>query len=246
MNDTLPSADVSSVLILKADRLCAAAIAQSARSVFPDVTIQLLRRIQDARASLTVAPVDLLVTGVSLPDGDVIDFLAENQNETRRFMRVMVVTEHREPHVLRCLQLMRVDGVFHPGLETCERLADALRSAAAGRKDWTPGLLESLQQDNRLNSIPRRLTPGELRVFAVSAAGCDPNTAADLLGVKLSTIQGALKEIHRKLDLHHKGELHELGAEYGVVRFTPGGVVRPGFALLSSACRRRVPSTVPA
>jgi len=246
MNNAPPPVDVSSVLILKADRLCAAAIAQVARSVFPNATIQLLLRIQDARAALAAAPVDLLVTGVALPDGDAIDFLAAEQNGLRRFRRVMIVTGRLEPHVLQCLRSLRVDGVFHPGLDASERLTDALRSAAAGRKHWTSGLLESLQQDNRLNSIPRRLTPGELRVFAVCAAGCDPNTAADLLGVKASTVQSALKEIHRKLNLHHKGELGELGAEYGIVRFTPSGVVRPGFTLLSSACRRKSLSTVQA
>ena len=146
MDDVPPFSAVSSVLILKADRLCAAAFAQAAERAFPGATIQRLGRVREMRAALSVVSVDLLVTGVLLPDDDVIDFLAENQKGSRRS----------------------------------------------------------------------------------------------------STVPRALEEIHRKLNLHHKGESHELGAKYGVVRFTPGGVVRPGLALLNSVWRRRVPLTVPA
>jgi len=126
--------------------------AQSARSVFPDVTIQLLRRIQKTRGPPSrLPPVDLLVTGVSLPDGDVIDFLAENSKMKRgRFMRVMVVTEHREPAriampAINARRMACFIRASKPASDSQMRCDLPLPDGRIG----LPGCWRGLQQDNR-------------------------------------------------------------------------------------------------
>jgi hypothetical protein len=45
--------------------------------------------------------------------------------------------------------------------------------------------------------------------------------------------------LHRKLGVQHRGELVRVAAQKGFVRFTPDGVERPGFALLTAAYHPR-------
>jgi hypothetical protein len=61
------------------------------------------------------------------------------------------------------------------------------------------------------------------------------------LGSTSSTISTIRRRLHRKLGLHHKGELVQHAARLGFVRFNREGVVRPGFAQLRAAYDARRP-----
>ena len=63
--------------------------------------------------------------------------------------------------------------------------------------------------------------------------------AASKLGLSPATIGTVRRNLHRKLGIQHRGELVRIAAQNGFVRFTPAGIVRPGFALLVAACQRR-------
>jgi hypothetical protein len=71
--------------------------------------------------------------------------------------------------------------------------------------------------------------------------GSDDTTAAQKLKVSPATIGTVRRHLHRKLCVQHRGDLVRAAVQHGFVRFTPVGVVRPGFAILSAAYQARKP-----
>jgi DNA-binding CsgD family transcriptional regulator len=109
-----------------------------------------------------------------------------------------------------------------------------------GTPYWSHGILEQLRRHaTGARSICQLLTPTEQLVFAVIGDGSDDDIAATRLGLRPSTIGSIRRELHRKLNVQHRGELMRAAIQHGFVRITPEGVVRPGFGTLSHACRPR-------
>ena len=234
----LQPADLRHILILKADRLCGDALRHSAHLVFPRATVVTASRLAEARAALSAEVFDLLITGVVLLDGDVLELLAACTDGLRRVRRVLVVTGRRDPRVLGSLRALPIAGVFDPLSEGLEALGEALTTVATGRVYWSESVPVRLSsRASGPASICRTLSPVEQLVFAVLGDGTDDRDAADRLGMTPSSIQTVRRALHRKLGVQHKGGLVRLAAQYGFVQFTPEGVVRPGFAQLLAACR---------
>jgi DNA-binding CsgD family transcriptional regulator len=87
----------------------------------------------------------------------------------------------------------------------------------------------------------RQLTAFEQVVLSVVGDGCDDIEAARRLSLSPATISTVRRGLHRKLHVQHRGELVRLAAQAGFVRFTPEGVERPGFGLLTAAYHPRDP-----
>ena len=79
-------------LIVKADRLCAETLKRAVERLVPEACIRLAHRLADANAALSAEPFDLLICGIELPDGDMLDLLAACLNRSRRVPYVLVVT----------------------------------------------------------------------------------------------------------------------------------------------------------
>jgi two-component system nitrate/nitrite response regulator NarL len=233
-----PVSEISSVLILKADRLCADQLRQAALQVFPAASVKLVGCMRDGLSALAEAPFDLLLTGINLPDGDVLDLLAPSSTRQRQFRWVMAVSGCKELRVLLSLRELSVDGFFDPLNEGLDQLCSALRSVATGRAYWSPNILEVLRLRRMSpDAFCHLLTPTEQLVLAVIGDGSDDHAAAGQLGMKPASIQSVRRELHRKLGVQHKGQLVRLAVQHGYVRFTPHGILRPGFSILLAACQ---------
>ncbi len=226
------------VLILEADQFCADMLRQIAARAFPQASLSLVNRVSLAAAMIAIASVDLLLTGLYLPDGDIIDFLAASLGQIP-FPRVLVVTACQEQWVLQSLRQLAVEGVFDTVSEGGDQLGEALRTVAMGCSYWSAATLEHLRRQRAApNAYWRLLTPSEQRILAVIGDGCDDQSAAERLQMKPSSVQSARREIHRKLGVQHKGDLVQLAVQNGFVRFGPAGVSRPGFSILQAACHQ--------
>lgn len=218
------------ILILKADRVCGESLRDTAERLFPRAAVLLVTRIEFAAAILEAMPVDLLVAGLDLPDGDALDFIFSAAKSLRRAGCVLVVAGPPEPRVLELLRSWRVEGVFDTSDEDPAQLARALRTLAAGQPYWSAGLRADLDARTRRDQARGHvLSPAERVILAVIGDGCDDDAAAERLGRSASNIATTRRNIHRKLGLNHKGELVQYAAQHGFVRFTRTGVVRPGF-----------------
>ncbi len=229
------------VLILKGDRLYAEALRRGTLAALPAARVSLAATVTTARSVLADTAVDLLVSGLGeIEEGDVLDLIADCTRSPRRAARVLVVTVRCEYRALAALRTLPVDGVFDARDEAPDSFRRAVEAAAAGRRYWSPGIVQRLQQlAAKPTALFRLLTDFEQLALSVIGAGCDDAEAADLLQLSPSTISSVRRDLHRKLGVQHRGELVRIAAQSGFVRFTPGGVERPGFNLLAAAYHPR-------
>lgn len=224
------------ILILKADLVCGEALRATAERVFPTAAVLLVSRIERAQAILEAMPVDLLVTGLDLPDGDALDFIFVAVTTLRRAAHVLVISQHHGQHVLETLRRWQVEGLFDPASEGPHGLEKALRTLAAGHAYWTAGLMERLESKARRGqALHCILSAAEQAILGGIGDGSDDQTAAGWINRSASCIGEQRRRLHRKLGLHHKGQLVQYAAEHGFVRFTRGRVVRVGFQQLLAA-----------
>jgi DNA-binding NarL/FixJ family response regulator len=230
---------IRSVVILKSDRLFAEMLRHTAAAVFPHARISVAATVDAAALTLRNEPADIFVTGVGASlEGDVIELLARSTGNALAD-HVLVVTSRREYRVLSCLRSLDIDGVFDSSRELPENFAHALRTIATGGRYWSASILQHMHQMGTAGSHFRLLTTSEQRVLAVVGDGCDDIVAARELGLSPATVSTIRRELHRKLGVQHRGELVRVAAQNGFVRFTPVGIVRPGFGMLSAAYQAR-------
>lgn len=238
---------IRQITIFSADRLHAAILQRMAGAVFSGAEIQPLHLMADVLSGAHDKPPELLIAGVNLSGGDAIDLLT-------RFMascsgaRVFVVTGLKEIRPLAALRALPIVGIFDPMTDTPAQFEFALREIVAGHGYWSASVLDRLYPSSASElMVCRGLTLTEQIVLSVIGGGCDDISAAVELGLKASTIQSVRKQLHRKLDAQHKGDLISRAAQYGFVQFTHEGVERPGFSSLLAKWRNRraAPSLLP-
>jgi DNA-binding NarL/FixJ family response regulator len=238
MNSTTRNT-VSSILILKADRICADALALLTAKLFPHATIRVVLSIARARQALLAEPVELMVTGLGMSlGGDPLEFLAEFAGTSGRARQVLVVTSHHELRLLTGLRMLPIRGAFDSTGEDAEQLAVALQTVAGGDFYWSRSLLDRMSADATA-SHARMLTTSEQLVLSVLGSGVDNASAARELGLSTGTVASVRRDLHRKLGVQHRGELMRMAAQNGFVQFTPFGIVRPGYTLLTAAHQAR-------
>lgn len=237
------------VLILHGDRLSAEALRQTAAVVFAGAEVYLATCIDDADRVLKQRNVAWFICGLSPAlAGDPLDFIATSAVASGG-PKILVVAPDCDDHAIAVLRSLPVKGIFDSGTQGAGELEMALRHLAAGRWYWSPRILERiLRQHVGSNSIFRRLTAFERIVLTVLGGGNDDASAAAMLDVSPETIGSVRRDLHRKLGVQHRGELIRVAAQTGFVHFTPAGIVRPGFAVLSQKyrCTRKKRRRMPA
>ena len=235
--DSTPPFEARAVLILNSDILYAEALHQLTHTALPRAEICLASNVSQASRLLVHRSFDLLITGLdSSLSGDVLDLLTQNADSGQHFAHVLVTTTHRELRNVTVLRRLSVHGVFDSTTETSEQFLSVLRIVAAGGAYWSQSFLEL---EVKSHSLSRILTAAEQVMLSVVGDGSDDESAARELGLSPATVSTVRRSLHRKLGVQHRGELIRIAAQNGFVRFTPTGVVRPGFALLVDAWHRR-------
>lgn len=227
------------VLILHGDRVYGEALQAMASEALPAARLRVERDREAAEASMHEMSGGLLITDVSLHEADLLDWLGTQIATHGARLRVVVTTSRREQRVVMALRTMVVDALFDPVAEAAGRFGHALRVVARGGVYWSGSMLGRLAECCAPDAIARVLTPAEQVALAAIGDGCDDTEGAALLGLKVSTVGSLRRALHRKLNVQHKGQLVRLAVQHGFVRFTPTGIVRPGFSLLVQAVGAR-------
>ena len=239
--ESFPCPEIRTILIVKADRLYAEALRQLALVVFPSAHIRLAWSIASAEAALAAEPVELLVTGIGASlVGDALDFLARYLAQSAGTKRVLVVTTHRDVHLLSALRSLPIHGVFDSAVEHPEQFLLAIQAVAQRDQYWSRSILDRIRSDSANgSSFSRLLTVSEQLILSVIGGGSDNVAAAIELGLSPATVSSVRRDLHRKLGVQHRGELMRIAAQTGFVQFTPLGVVRPGFSILTAEHQAR-------
>lgn len=232
---------IRTALILAADRLYAEMLRQYVLRVSPNAQVSSVATVVAAQRFLDDTRAELFITGIdSSLDGDVVDILIRRAAQLPSSCRVLVVTACREFRILSALRSLAVEGVFDSNSEAPEHLVEVVRTVTLGSGYWSPTVIEFIRQGGAGPKVLSRvLTEFEQIVFSVIGDGSDDLTASSELGLSPATICTVRRELHRKLGVQHRGALVRAAAQYGFVRFTPFGVIRPGFQLLTAAYRPR-------
>jgi DNA-binding NarL/FixJ family response regulator len=173
-------------------------------------------------------------------ESDVLDLLGERILTPTGMQRVLVVTVRREYRVLAALRGLAIDGVFDSATERPAEFVNALKAISTGGRYWSQSVLDHMHRvGSASTALFRLLTSFEQVVLSVIGDGCDNNVAARTLKLSPATVSTVRRELHRKLGVQHRGELVRVAAQHGFVRFTPGGVIRPGFGIMCAAYQAR-------
>lgn len=235
MNAFEPHA-VQTVLILKADRLCAETLRVYAQRAFPHAVVLVASSCESASRVLTTQWVDIFVTGVDPTlEGDVLDLLDRSVPGTNLPGRALAIVGRYDLRMLGALRTLDVTGIFDAVAEAPERIVAALGSVVERRRYCSPSILQHTRPGGAVSALFNMLTSFEQLVLCVIGDGCDDSVAACELGISPSTVSTVRRDLHRKLSVQHRGELVRAAAQHGFVHFTPAGVVRPGFTMLSAA-----------
>ena len=219
------------VLILKAELFAATALSQQVLSLHPEAECVIVHRVDEARAILAEGRVVLFLTGIGLPDGDVLDLLLACTDQPCTGRATLVITRHRETRLLASLRSMGVGGVFDATTEPLGKIADVVQILQAGGSYWSRSLhLRLLEPQTR--ALLGQMTPTEQLALALMGDGCADKVGAERLGMTLSATRALRRDIHGKLGAHDRADLIRLAVQHGFVRFTSDGAVPVGLGVL--------------
>lgn len=232
---------VRRIVILMTDRIYAESLGELARRPFRLAQVDIATSVDDAAARLARGPADLLVTGIGFDiAGDVPGLLAHYLQPPHAGRPVLVLSSRQDYRELAMVRTLGINGFFDSLAESTAQLPHAMETVAAGGRYCSPTLVRRMQEHGQLTDpMTRILTTFEQLALAVIGDGSDDQAAARELGVSPATVSTVRRDIHRKLGVKHRGELMRIAAQHGFVRFTPTGVLRPGFSILCNAYRSK-------
>jgi DNA-binding NarL/FixJ family response regulator len=227
---------ISKILIVHPERVLRDTLSETVRATFPRGAITAAADCKEAHAAQT-STFDLVVTDAVFSDGDILDLASRWNRCAGCCPPVLVVTRHKEPHLLECIQAAGVTGVFDSTTENTQTLKDALAAVARGEEYASATIAKRI-----LRFAPSGpdvgLTPLERLVFAMIGDGSSDALAARRLKRSKLTIQTVRYSLHRKLGVRDRSELIHVAVRLGFICFTEHGIVRPGFKRLLDACPR--------
>lgn len=226
------------VVIAKRDPLAAEFLRQAVvRALGPVAEIELCHVAHAALEALRARPAVLGIFGLSFPDLDGLDLL-EQAAEDRLVWRTLVVTGRNDERAQTRLQRCRV-ACFACGQSVDGgRLQEAIRSVAAGARIIPPSEMETTRRSSP-PPLDQLMTEHEQLVFSALGDGCDDDTAAARLGSCANTVRWYRTRIMRKLGVQCRGDLVREAVRRGVVRFSSGRVMHPGFERELAVLRTR-------
>jgi DNA-binding NarL/FixJ family response regulator len=210
--------------IIKWDRLAAAGIRDHAAVAYPRARFSLSHTGADALAALRHEAPDLALVGLTLPDMDGLDLLADLVHE-KLARRVLVISGRRDERTLQVLRQVRVHGYFDSEIEPLETLPAAIRKVGEGARFFSAAPQQAL---HRFAPLSQCLSMTELQVFAVIGDGTDNEVAAERLGLAADTVKTHRQRIMRKLGVQTRADLVRTAMQLGVVRLTPTKILYPG------------------
>ncbi len=161
--------------------------------------------------------IDLVMLDLRLSDGSTIEHNLARLHE--RDANVLVFTAADDHEAVRTASKAGVLGIVRKS-ESREVILDALRTAAAGESVATTEWAAALDADPELPSAG--LSPKELEVLALYAAGEKSQAVASRAGLSANTVSEYVRRIRHKYALvgrpaHTKIDLYKRAVEDGIL-----------------------------
>lgn len=162
---------------------------------------------------------DVVVADLGLPDAQGVQAVS-HLRKVRPDQRVLVLTGHPELGVLKTALDAGAAGVLHKDVPIATVL-DAIRNlpehAVVVSRTMLAAALQSVPAPSNSTPAAGTLSPRELKVLRLLAAGQQPKTIAAELGIAVSTCRGYVKSLLVKLGAHSQLEAVSIGRQNGLI-----------------------------
>jgi two-component system response regulator NreC len=185
----------------------------------------------EALATVEQAKPDVSILDLNLPDGSglsIVPALLEASPETR----ILVLTMHAEPHIIRSALAAGVHGFLNKAAEP-EEVVRAVRSVAQGRAfvsvPMMGGLGEvvgnaepdpraaALAESVRPRDTGRPLSEREREILGLFAGGLTHRQIAEQLGLSVKTVETYRSRLGDRFGARSRGELVRCARELGLL-----------------------------
>ncbi len=184
---------------------------QAIEQSFPDCHLIMASTLAEALQQATEHKFDMAVVDLGLPDGSGLNLLKALPDSC---LSVVVTAFSDDEHIFRALQygaggyVLKDMGQAH--------IAQLLSECALGRPPISPAIarrvLQSFQKPDDSG-----LSTRQQEVLSLIAKGYSTMEVADLLQISVHTVQGYIKEIYQKLDIHSRAEAATEAARLGLL-----------------------------
>lgn len=163
--------------------------------------------VEDALDRLTVSP-DLLLLDINLPGMPGSAGARHFRERFPRLQIVMLTVFAEEQRIFESL----CNGACGYLLKRTPpaRLLEALREAYDGGSPMSPDIarkvVSAFQQKDPTQTAASELTPHEIRIVRMLAAGDSYKEVADQLDITVNTVRNYIRSIYDKLQVHTKSE----------------------------------------
>lgn len=195
-----------------------------ARMIAADPGLHLLQAAgscAEARRSFALAPPDVALIDLGLPDGDGTALIAELARRSRSTSILVVTVFGDEAHVVRALQA-GAHGYLLKDTPTAE-FGRAIRAVADGASPLSPQVARYLlrrfarPEPGDAQELSEPLTPREQDVLKAISQGFSVPEAARRLQVAPSTVAAHIKSIYGKLAVHSRVQAVNLARARGLI-----------------------------
>jgi DNA-binding NarL/FixJ family response regulator len=154
---------------------------------------------------------DVTLMDIQMPDMNGLDALIALRAEFQDARVIVLTTYEGDVHILRALKAGAQGYLLKNTLHS--ELLHTIRSVHAGRKSLSPEVSFQVAQ----HMSDQALTPAEVLVLRLIAAGNANKQIADQLHITEDTVKGRVKSILAKLDAHDRTHAAIIGLKRGII-----------------------------
>jgi DNA-binding NarL/FixJ family response regulator len=154
---------------------------------------------------------DVTLMDLQMPEMDGLDALIAIRTEFPAARVIMLTTYEGDAHILRALKAGAQGYLLKNTLHS--DLLRTIRAVHAGKRSLSPEV--SFQVAEHVGDDA--LTPAEIAVLRLIAAGNANKEIADQLGVTEDTVKGRVKSILSKLDANDRAHAAIIGVKRGII-----------------------------
>jgi len=154
---------------------------------------------------------DITIMDLQMPEMSGLDALVAIRNEFPEAKVIVLTTYTGDVQILRALKAGAHGYILKNSLH--KELLDTIRAVHAGKKAFSPEASYELAQ----HSMDDALTPGEISVLRLIAAGNANKQIADQLSISEETVKGRVKNILSKLGANDRTHAAMIGLKRGII-----------------------------
>ncbi|MFN2614791.1 MAG: response regulator [Actinomycetota bacterium] len=162
---------------------------------------------------------DIVLLDITMPGQNGLELAAYLRRQHPK-VRILILTMHEDDsHVARAMEV-GVDG-YVVKTATTEELITALLTVRAGGTFLSPTVARSVVERVGARSQPSSLTPRELEILRLLAAGKRPVEIGESLFLSLKTVKNHLTSIYTKLEVQSAAQAVAEAYRRGLVSSQP-------------------------